>query len=84
MKRYMYLNFMSVEEAQGGLNILCKAAADNNGFLSYNEFRKIVYGKPYNCDPRDGWTLEMLQTSEIEPNYHMYVLKMPVPEFLKE
>lgn len=77
---YVYVNFMSVKDAQSGFDILCKAAADNNDFLSYNNFKEIVSGNIYACDPAYGWTLEKFKTSQIKPNYHMYVLEIPYPE----
>lgn len=77
---YIYVNFMSVNDAQNGFDILCQAAVDNNDFLSYNNFKNIVSEKIYACHPAYGWTLEKLKTSRIKPNYHMYVLEMPYPE----
>ena len=78
--KYRYcLNFMTAEAAQHGFDILYNEASDNNGFLSYNRFRELVYGTATNCDPTYGWTLKMIQDSTIEPNYHMHVLNMPGP-----
>lgn len=77
---HIYVNFMSVKSAKNGFDILCQAAIDNDNFLSYNNFKEIVSGKIYACNPSYGWTLELLRTSQIKPNYHMYVLEMPYPQ----
>lgn len=75
-----YIHFISAKEAQNGLDILCNAASENSGFLSYNNFRRIVYGEAASCDPTYGWSLEVLQKSKLEPHCHMYVLNMSSPD----
>jgi hypothetical protein len=56
----------------------------NNNFLSYKDFKLIVSDKVYNTKPTYGWTLEMLMESKILPNYHMFVLELPSPEYIEK
>ena len=84
MELKFYVDFMSHEEAQKGFDILLDYATRNNNFLSYNEYRNIVHGKSYNLKPTYGWTVEMLMEYKILPNYHMFALELPYPEYIEK
>lgn len=79
----IYINFMSHDSAQRGFNILLDHAKKNNDFLSYKDYKLIVSDAVYNTEPTYGWTLEMLMKSKILPNYHMFVLELPYPEYVE-
>lgn len=68
--------FLTEEEAKRGMEILKKAAIENNGFLSSNMFEKIVHEKDTNYDPRMGWSLEMLENAKFFKHYHFHIVEI--------
>lgn len=69
--------FASKNDADLGLNELINAALENDNFLSYNQFKKIVHEKEMRCNPNLGWSVDMLREAKHFMCHHFHIVELP-------